>query len=475
MRSSRVSALAMLFCASAPLGAAVPTPGDLVALRVSDPSGTPSSSSVAMTLLEFAPAGGAPVQSFSFDTTGPSALSIGGSAVTEGHLTYNDGYIGLGGYVADAGTPDIVSSSTSTVLRKALGFHIAADLAAGPRISATTTSHSGGNIRGSIAIGNDFYTFGGTQQSPLFLPAGSSAVDGVAITSGLNNIRSINVIGGNTYVANHPTKRGVYEIAGTSTTSGTPNAIVANTASADNNGQAQDLGDFWITPDFSAIYVADDSFSSGGTIPRGGIKKYVKNDTGYAFAYQISTDYDADGPATSGARYFAVDSSGTNPLFYVTSLDGTRILTLSDMGDAETSAATLTTLLTADANTWFRGVVLVPSLVPGDASGDGRVDADDFATIDRGFAAGLSGWSNGDFNKDGTIDARDYLLIDTTYAVTHPLPAAFLASRAAQFGDAYVASLLASVPEPAAVALLSVGAFGLFVRRRRPAACVTTP
>ena len=98
MRASRASALVLLYAAAAPVGAAVLTPGDLVVLRVSDASGALSTNSVAMSLMEFAPTGGAAVQTFSFDTTGANALSIGGTAVTEGHLTYNDGYIGLGGY-----------------------------------------------------------------------------------------------------------------------------------------------------------------------------------------------------------------------------------------------------------------------------------------------------------------------------------------------------------------------------------------
>jgi hypothetical protein len=468
MRTRRVAALVALVSAASSAAASVLTPGNLLVLQVTDPSGTLSTSSVGMTLAEYATTGGAPVQTFAFPTTGSSALSIGGTAVTEGHLSYSDGYIGLGGHATPAGTPNVVTTSTTgdnPVLRRALGFHVAADLAAGPRISATTTSHSGGNIRGSTAVGNDFYTFGGVSNTPLFLPAGSSGIDGIAISSGLNNVRGVNIVNGNTYVAAHPTSRGIYRIEGTPTTTGNAATLFTPTPAADNQGTGQSLGDFWMSPDLSTVYVADDSASAG--VPRGGIKKYVKGETGYSFAYQISTDYDGDGAATSGARYFAVDASGPTARLYVTSPDRTRILSLTDMGNAADTAATLTTLLTAEPNTWFRGLVLAPTRVPGDANADGTVDADDFATVDRGFANNSAGWSNGDFNNDGVINDRDYLLIDTTFAVANPLSPEFLSARAGQFGDAYVASLLASVPEPAALTPALIGALGAAARRRR--------
>ncbi|HZZ43320.1 MAG TPA: dockerin type I repeat-containing protein [Tepidisphaeraceae bacterium] len=105
---------------------------------------------------------------------------------------------------------------------------------------------------------------------------------------------------------------------------------------------------------------------------------------------------------------------------------------------------------------------------PGDANGDGVVNADDYALIDRGFAADLTGFTNGDFNSDGVIDMNDYLIIDTAYLQTHPMDPSLLAERSAQFGDSYVSSLLASVPEPSS-ALLLLASFPLIQRRKRNA------
>ncbi|HZZ45048.1 MAG TPA: dockerin type I domain-containing protein [Tepidisphaeraceae bacterium] len=101
----------------------------------------------------------------------------------------------------------------------------------------------------------------------------------------------------------------------------------------------------------------------------------------------------------------------------------------------------------------------------GDANLDGKVNADDYALLDRGFAKHLTGWSNGDFNYDGIINSADYLLIDRAYALQgNPITPTFLAERESEFGEAYVQSLLTSLPEPS---LLTACLFAPFLIRRR--------
>lgn len=109
--------------------------------------------------------------------------------------------------------------------------------------------------------------------------------------------------------------------------------------------------------------------------------------------------------------------------------------------------------------------LLVRTTYFGDANLDGKVNADDFARIDRGFAKHLTNWSDGDFNYDGQVSAADYLLIDRVYFQQGaPLSAEFLADREARFGAGYVSELLASVPEPAWL----VGMMGMLVAGTRP-------
>lgn len=103
----------------------------------------------------------------------------------------------------------------------------------------------------------------------------------------------------------------------------------------------------------------------------------------------------------------------------------------------------------------------------GDANLDGVVNADDFALLDRGFAKQLSGWMNGDFNYDGIINQQDYLLIDRIFVMSGggSLSPGFLSLREAEFGDAYVAQLIASVPEPSLIGLALIAFIGRRIRR----------
>lgn len=102
----------------------------------------------------------------------------------------------------------------------------------------------------------------------------------------------------------------------------------------------------------------------------------------------------------------------------------------------------------------------------GDANLDDRIDADDYALIDRGYAAHLTGWSNGDFNSDGVVNAADYLIIDTAYGQAQSFSPAFLSQRQSQFGPAYVSQLLASIPEPSVLICLFAALPPLAHRRR---------
>lgn len=123
--------------------------------------------------------------------------------------------------------------------------------------------------------------------------------------------------------------------------------------------------------------------------------------------------------------------------------------------------------------TAFQGVpvgdasVLLKYTLYGDANLDGKLNADDYALLDRGFARHLTGWLNGDFNYDGVVDQCDYLLIDRAYALTEggSLAPGFLDEREAEFGLDYVNELTLSVPEPAGV--LPALALAVLSRRRR--------
>jgi fibronectin-binding autotransporter adhesin len=105
--------------------------------------------------------------------------------------------------------------------------------------------------------------------------------------------------------------------------------------------------------------------------------------------------------------------------------------------------------------------VLIAYTYYGDANLDGKVDGSDYTLIDNGYAHHMTGFYNGDYNYDGVIDGSDYTLMDNAFN-----------NQGASFGpSAQVATITsqvapATVPEPAAVGLVSI-AVAVLRRRRR--------
>jgi autotransporter-associated beta strand protein len=183
-----------------------------------------------------------------------------------------------------------------------------------------------------------------------------------------------------------------------------------------------------------------------------------------------------------GDNPVVLDYSGTSPVDTVRQYllsgrnsgawNGVGISSSSAAGDAMHRTGIGYAEATALGITSFKGqAVDTTSIVMeytyyGDANLDGKVNADDYALVDRGMAKHLTGWVNGDFNYDGVVNAADYLLMDRGYALQGgALTPGMLAEREEEFGEGYVEELVASVPEPG-MGVLVVGV-GLMGRRRR--------
>jgi autotransporter-associated beta strand protein len=121
------------------------------------------------------------------------------------------------------------------------------------------------------------------------------------------------------------------------------------------------------------------------------------------------------------------------------------------------------------------GNVITRVTLYGDINLTGAVDRDDIALIDKGFAlysaggiaAGTATWINGDVTYDGIVDAADFVQLDRVLAANGLLSPVLLATHEAQFGAGFAQQVMAAVPEPTSLGLLSAGAVGLFGRRRR--------
>ncbi|MBC7784676.1 MAG: hypothetical protein H7144_12635 [Burkholderiales bacterium] len=332
--------------------AAIVTGGNFVVSQVGDGSAALTSAATAVFIKEFTTTPASPaVQSVAVPTSGAFRQTNSGSATSELQLSLNDGFLGLSGYDAAPGTLSVAGTSTSggsPVLRRAIAYDITADLVTGPAIGGTTTSFTGNNIRAATPVNGSLYT-GGAATGIVLITNGGSGTGTIVSTTTTNN-RAVENFNDNIYYSTGSgTSRGVYEITGEPTTTGANTATLLISTGATSSPYA-----FWLNAASDLAYIADDRTTAG----TGGIQKWRKIAGVWTFDYAITTDYDLAGTATTGTRGIAVDSTGTNPLLYFISLDGTRVGSVTDTGTAAGSDATLSVLQTAPTNTLFRDVAI---------------------------------------------------------------------------------------------------------------------
>lgn len=323
------------------------TAGNVVVLQVGDGSAALNSAGTALILKEYTPAGVAGYVLSIPTTTATNGLVTSGSATSEGLISRSSdkSFIIVPGYFANAGTASI-AGTTSTVAPRGVG-RVSAN-GTYSLVATSTSFFSGNNIRGAASNGTDYWAAGANDGIDYF---GTSA-PAATIANTTTNTRAIGIFAGNLMYStgSGSTTRGIYQISGMpSSGSNTATQILATGSTSSAYGFAMDAGG-------TIMYVADDRAFTTTSAQAGGIQKYTWNGSAWTFQYTLQ----CAGTSTIGARGLAVDFSGTNPIVYASTAEGSanRLIAITDAGATSGSSATL--LATAATNTIFRGVALSP-------------------------------------------------------------------------------------------------------------------
>jgi hypothetical protein len=315
------------------------TAGNLVVLQVGDGSAAPTNFSTAAFLNQYSTTGTL-INATALPTSGPNQLTMSGTATSEGHITRSSGgtAIVVAGYDS---APGIAGIAGTSVARKAISI----DATGAVTASGSTTLYSGNNIRGAFSDGTT--TWGSGPVSGIV----NLTTNTVVSSSPISNVRVVNSFNGNLYFTTASgTVRGIYQVG----TGLPPTETLPITAtSLFDTGSSASSYAFSISPTGTTAYIADDRATAGG----GGVQKWTLSGSTWSLAGTFST-----GGATGGARGLVVDYSGAQPILYATTTEasGNRIVSATDSG----GFGTMTDLVTASANSAFRGITFAPVPVP---------------------------------------------------------------------------------------------------------------
>ncbi len=340
--------------------APVLTPGHVVLLQVGDGTGL-GSNGAPITLRDYSTTGVAG-SSVVVPSSGTGTLVVSGSSTTEGGMSLNaDGTkLVFGGYVLAQPSATVVGGSLASSIPRAIATVDAGGIYT--REVTSSTAFDVGNIRGAAANGLNFWATGSNQGVNYLGTSNPSTV-----AAGKVNLRAAAVFNGQLYISSasasgSPANTGIFTVGtGMPVTSGQALTTVVNTASTNTNG-------FYFKPSLDVLYVA---------IGNGGVQKWVKTGA-WALAYTMTF--------SDGALNLVADFAGANPVLYVVSNTGSKLLKITDPGAGSGNVPVTPVLLaTAATNTAWRGISFAPTACPlstwyADTDADGFGDPATFVT-----------------------------------------------------------------------------------------------
>lgn len=354
------------------------TAGNIVVYRVGNGTETLANTGNSVFLDEFAPAGGAPVQSLALPTTVSGAnrqLIASGTATSEGSLTRSaDGrFLVLTGYGRDLNGTGSLTASAAADVNRIIGRVDASGVI--DTTTALTDAATGNNPRSAAsATGSDFYIVGGTG-GVRYTTLG--ATTSTQINAGTTvNFRTVNIFGGQLYASSDTATGSPTIVAavgtGLPTTAGqTLNNLPGIPVSADAGANAYNF----FFADLNAgvagvdvLYIADEET---------GIRKF-------SLVGGTWTANGAIGGNPDDYRGITGIVNGANVTLYAVRTGNELVSLIDNTGYNVTIGGTPTVLATAPTGTAFRGVALAPTggpsgpgagvEAPVDFNGDNRTD-----------------------------------------------------------------------------------------------------
>jgi MYXO-CTERM domain-containing protein len=341
--------------------------GNVVVSRLNLQSTTGNSAPV---FLDEYTTGGVLAQSVAIPTTASGsnfALTIAGSATSQGHLTRTAD----GRFLMITGTDAPANTSTPNSSTSFRGRTIArVDL--NGVVDTSTRFEAAGTAARSVASsdGSSFYWTADTGSGAtggLRSIAFGGTTNGTLVTDSnfTTNVRVANIHNGQLYASTGAgtvagSWRGVNKIGSGLPTTGAAASVVVG-GGANNVGPLDSTYDFWFADD-NTLYVADDDNIAPNT---GGLSKWSFNGTSWSQVWSVLAN------GTVGFRSIAgeVNASGGLTIYLISAVSsGTGINSLMSVNDtiAGTVAPTsFSTIATSGTGQVFRGVELAPVPTPG--------------------------------------------------------------------------------------------------------------
>jgi len=338
------------------------TLGNLVVNRLGDGSTTLSSTSTNITVQEFSPLGGSPIQSIAIPGTGSGAVSDSGSASSNGYLNYFADTIWVPGYQAAVGTASVTGTPAATVPRTVVP--ISSDGAIGT--SATLGSgFTANNIRSAIGTVSAVFAAGtasGTDGGVRYVNGSNSSI---RISSTVTNVRNLEIYDNELMFSTGSGTAGIYTLGGISS---------LDLSSADQNTASLVFAvsspyGFFVDRTNGVAFVASDGATNTGGVYR---FDFDSNSSTWSETFRLRLDTATDEFTTSNSSATVATARGLTAFFdadtsvYSVYVTDSRTSNNGLIGFTDPLTSTLATgssfsvLATAGTNYVFRGVDLVP-------------------------------------------------------------------------------------------------------------------